>query len=42
MADKLAQSGKSVLLIEKGVASSARWGGSEYENNLDIISADNV
>ncbi|EMR89102.1 putative cellobiose dehydrogenase protein [Botrytis cinerea BcDW1] len=27
MADKLAQSGKSVLLIEKGVASSARWGG---------------
>ncbi|PQE24748.1 cellobiose dehydrogenase protein [Rutstroemia sp. NJR-2017a WRK4] len=27
LADKLAQSGKSVLLIEKGVASSGRWGG---------------
>ncbi|TAQ89554.1 cellobiose dehydrogenase [Chlorociboria aeruginascens] len=27
VADKLAQSGKSVLLVEKGVASSARWGG---------------
>lgn len=30
MADKLSASGKSVLLIEKGVASSARWGGSKY------------
>lgn len=30
MADKLSQAGHSVLLIEKGVASSARWGGSEY------------
>jgi cellobiose dehydrogenase (acceptor) len=29
MADKLSASGKSVLLIEKGVASSARWGGSK-------------
>ena len=28
MADKLSQAGHSVLLIEKGVASSARWGGS--------------
>lgn len=28
VADKLAQAGHSVLLIEKGVASSARWGGS--------------
>lgn len=28
LADKLSESGKSVLLIEKGVASSARWGGS--------------
>ncbi|KUJ20172.1 putative cellobiose dehydrogenase [Mollisia scopiformis] len=27
MADKLSAAGKSVLLIEKGVASSARWGG---------------
>ncbi|OBT67703.1 hypothetical protein VE03_03484 [Pseudogymnoascus sp. 23342-1-I1] len=27
LADKLSESGKSVLLIEKGVASSARWGG---------------
>lgn len=27
MADRLSASGKSVLLIEKGVASSARWGG---------------
>jgi cellobiose dehydrogenase (acceptor) len=30
IADKLSASGKSVLLIEKGVASSARWGGSKY------------
>ncbi len=30
MADKLSAAGKSVLLIEKGVASSARWGGSRY------------
>lgn len=29
LADKLSQAGKSVLLIEKGVASSARWGGSK-------------
>lgn len=28
LADKLSESGKSVLLVEKGVASSARWGGS--------------
>ncbi|TVY55538.1 Cellobiose dehydrogenase [Lachnellula cervina] len=27
IADKLSEAGKSVLLIEKGVASSARWGG---------------
>ncbi len=27
MADRLSASGKSVLLIEKGIASSARWGG---------------
>ncbi|KFY02053.1 hypothetical protein O988_02378 [Pseudogymnoascus sp. VKM F-3808] len=27
LADKLSESGKSVLLVEKGVASSARWGG---------------
>ena len=31
IADKLSESGKSVLLVEKGVASSARWGGSEYK-----------
>ena len=30
MADRLSEAGHSVLLIEKGVASSARWGGSEY------------
>ena len=29
MADKLSAAGKSVLLIEKGVASSGRWGGSK-------------
>jgi len=29
VADKLAQAGHSVLLIEKGVASSGRWGGSK-------------
>lgn len=29
MADKLSAAGHSVLLIEKGVASSARWGGSK-------------
>jgi cellobiose dehydrogenase (acceptor) len=29
IADKLSQAGHSVLLIEKGVASSARWGGSK-------------
>ncbi|EHK98786.1 putative Cellobiose dehydrogenase [Glarea lozoyensis 74030] len=27
IADKLSETGKSVLLIEKGIASSARWGG---------------
>lgn len=32
MADKLSAAGKSVLLIEKGVASSGRWGGSKYTN----------
>lgn len=36
MADKLSQSGKSVLLIEKGVASSARWGGSKWSENPGI------
>lgn len=30
MADKLSAAGYSVLLIEKGPASSARWGGSKY------------
>jgi cellobiose dehydrogenase (acceptor) len=30
IADKLSAAGHSVLLIEKGGASSARWGGSEY------------
>lgn len=30
IADKLSEAGKSVLLIEKGVASSARWGGSKH------------
>lgn len=29
IADKLSEAGKSVLLIEKGPASSGRWGGSE-------------
>lgn len=29
IADKLSEAGKSVLLIEKGIASSARWGGSK-------------
>lgn len=29
MADRLSASGKKVLLIEKGIASSARWGGSK-------------
>lgn len=33
MAEKLAASGKSVLLIEKGVASSARWGGTIRPEN---------
>lgn len=33
MADKLSAAGKSVLLIEKGVASSGRWGGSKYINS---------
>ncbi|KAE8445026.1 hypothetical protein EG329_014032 [Mollisiaceae sp. DMI_Dod_QoI] len=33
MADKLSASGKSVLLIEKGVASSARWGGTIRPEN---------
>lgn len=32
MADKLSAAGKSVLLIEKGVASSARWGGSKHSD----------
>ena len=30
IADRLAATGKSVLLLEKGVASSARWGGSKH------------
>jgi cellobiose dehydrogenase (acceptor) len=29
MADRLSASGKKVLLIDKGIASSARWGGSK-------------
>lgn len=29
IADKLSEAGKSVLLIEKGPASSGRWGGSK-------------
>lgn len=33
MADKLSAAGKSVLLIEKGVASSARWGGTLRPEN---------
>lgn len=32
VADRLAAAGHSVLLIEKGVASSARWGGSKHES----------
>ena len=39
IADKLSESGKSVLLIEKGVASSARWGGSRSQFLL-IFKAD--
>lgn len=34
MADKLSAAGKSVLLIEKGVASSARWGGSKQTSSF--------
>ena len=34
MADKLSAAGHSVLLIEKGVASSARYGGSEFQSSL--------
>ena len=30
IADKLSETGKSVLLVEKGIASSARWGGSGF------------
>lgn len=30
MADRLSATGKKVLLIEKGIASSARWGGSKH------------
>lgn len=43
LADKLAQQGHSVLLIEKGFASSARWGGSEssYPHWFVKIVADN-
>ncbi|KAF4631847.1 cellobiose dehydrogenase [Cudoniella acicularis] len=33
IADKLSESGKSVLLIEKGIASSARWGGTLRPEN---------
>lgn len=36
MADKLSQAGHSVLLIEKGVASSARWGGSKSVLSSDM------
>jgi cellobiose dehydrogenase (acceptor) len=35
IADKLSAAGHSVLLIEKGVASSARWGGSESCSSLN-------
>lgn len=34
IADKLSAAGHSVLLIEKGVASSARWGGSKFVHRL--------
>lgn len=34
MADKLSASGKKVLLIEKGIASSARWGGSKSPTSV--------
>jgi cellobiose dehydrogenase (acceptor) len=36
LADKLSESGKSVLLIEKGVASSARWGGSQFNHSFSV------
>jgi cellobiose dehydrogenase (acceptor) len=36
MADKLSAAGHSVLLIEKGVASSARWGGSKCQHLAPI------
>jgi cellobiose dehydrogenase (acceptor) len=36
MADKLSQAGYSVLLIEKGPASSARWGGSKYSISVQV------
>jgi len=36
VAEKLAASGKTVLLIEKGVASSARHGGSKYSDVYDF------
>lgn len=44
IADKLSAAGHSVLLIEKGVASSARWGGSEFgsshnQSNTNIINS---
>lgn len=32
MADRLSATGKSVLLIEKGIPASARWGGSKYKS----------
>lgn len=38
LADKLSESGKSVLLIEKGVASSARWGGSKFNRSFSAQS----
>jgi cellobiose dehydrogenase (acceptor) len=37
IADKLSESGKSVLLVEKGVASSARWGGSKYNLSESLL-----
>ncbi len=40
IADKLSAAGHSVLLIEKGVASSARWGGSKFRSSLNQSNTD--
>ena len=37
IADKLSAAGHSVLLIEKGVASSARWGGSKAQTPMTVF-----